>query len=490
MKKRILILALTILIIVLGATINFLIQKEKPRETQESNKDKYEYLLVSKSPKLEGIDIESIIEYEDHYILGVHYPITENKEINKVISEFVQGHMNEFKGSAKEFFEGPPPPGGFSSWKYELNIDYEVNRPSKDFVCFKFNINLFTGGGGIQFIETFSFNLETGKELILKDVFEEKSDYLNLISELSIKQLTEKLFDSGKVEKTPFAEDWIKEGAGPTEENFRNFSLKDKSTIFYFEKYQVVAGAFGQQQVEISFDHLKEVLNPEITKNPIETEKPGEVILPEKPPNVEIGGAKMVALTFDDGPHPINTPLILEELKKRNAVATFFVVGNRVQYYPEVLAQIIAEGSEIGNHTWSHKQLTTLSPEGIKKQVNDTQEVVKSVVGITPKIFRTPYGEVGELVAQNVGLPIILWSVDTEDWKNKDSEIIVTHIITETDDGEIVLQHDLYLWSVEAVGPALDDLIGKGYKFVTVSQLLGFTDDPTKSIPGKVFRFQ
>jgi len=87
-------------------------------------------------------------------------------------------------------------------------------------------------------------------------------------------------------------------------------------------------------------------------------------------------------------------------------------------------------------------------------------------------------------------LPIILWSVDTEDWKNKDREIIIAHIIAETDNGEIVLQHDLYLWSVEAVGPALDDLINKGYKFVTVSQLLGFIDNPTKATPGEVFRFR
>ena len=232
------------------------------------------------------------------------------------------------------------------------------------------------------------------------------------------------------------------------------------------------------------------MLKLEITRNQIESEKPAEVILPEKPLNVEVGGAKIVALTFDDGPHPKNTPLILEELKKRNAVATFFVVGNRVQYYPEVLAQIIAEGNEIGNHTWSHKQLTTLSPEGIQKQVSDTQEAVKTAVGTTPKIFRTPYGEISDLITRNVDLPIILWSVDTEDWKNKESDIIIAHIITETDDGEIVLQHDLYLWSVESVGPSLDNLIGKGYKFVTVSQLLGFINNPAKAIPGEVFRFR
>ena len=486
MQKKIIIIFLAILIIAVGTVVYFVIQQNGDKKAKE---DKYEYLLTSKSPKLEGIDIESIIEYEDYYVLGVHYPVTKNEEINKVIDEFVQGHIIEFKESAKEFFEGPPPPGGFSSWKYELNIDYEVNRPSKDFVCFKFNINLFTGGGGIQFIETFSFNLKTDKELTLKDMFEENSDYLNLISELSIKQLTEKLFDSGKVQKTPFAENWLKDGAGPTENNFRNFSFTDNSIIFYFEKYQVVAGAFGQQQVEIPFDQLRDILSPDVIENPLESEKPSVIELP-KIPSIDVGDSRIAALTFDDGPHPTLTPLILDELKKRGAVATFFVVGNRAQYYPELLRRIIVEGSEIGNHTWSHKGLTTLSPEDMEKQINDTQEIVKASTGITPATLRPPYGRINDFVKQNADMPIVLWSVDPEDWKNKESEIIITHIITETDDGEIVLQHDLYLWSAEAVGPALDSLISEGYKFVTVSQLLGFIDDPTKAIPGEVFRFQ
>ena len=484
MNKKIIIL-IAVLIVVAGAGILF-IQKQEPLE---EDKLKYEYLSTSKSPKLEGIDIESIIEYEAYYVLGVHFPVTKNGKINTVINEFVKEEVDKFKADAKDFFEGPPPPGGFSSWKYELNIDYEVNRPSKDFVCFKFNINLFTGGGGIQFIETFSFNLKTGKELTLKDVFEEKSDYLNLISELSIKQLTEKLFDSGKIEKTPFAEDWVKDGAGPTEENFRNFSLKDDSIVFYFEKYQVAAGAFGQQYVEIPFDQLREVLNPEITEEPLEPEKPSIIEPPEISP-IDIGDSKVAALTFDDGPHPTLTPLILNELKKRGAVATFFVVGNRAQYYPDLLKRIITEGNEIGNHSWSHRSLISLSLEDLEDQIKSTQKIVKDFTGVTPTTLRPPYGRINDFVKENTNMPIVLWSVDPEDWKNKESEIIVAHIIRETDNGEIVLQHDLYLWSVEAVGPVLDDLINKGYKFVTISQLLGFTDDPTKAIPGEVFRFQ
>ena len=121
MKKKILILVLPILVIVIGTVAYFIIQQQKGEERSEE--DKYEYLLTSKSPKFEGIDIESIIEYEDHYMLGVHFPVTKNEKINKIIYEFAKEEIDKFKADAKEFFEGPPPPGGFSSWKYELNID-------------------------------------------------------------------------------------------------------------------------------------------------------------------------------------------------------------------------------------------------------------------------------------------------------------------------------------------------------------------------------
>ena len=231
------------------------------------------------------------------------------------------------------------------------------------------------------------------------------------------------------------------------------------------------------------------MLNPEITKNPIEPEEIKDIEVPDVP-KVEVEGSSLAAITFDDGPHPTLTPLILDELKKRNAVATFFVVGNRAQYYPEILRRIIIEGSEIGNHTWSHKGLINLPPEEIKQQISDTQEIIETSTGIVPVTLRPPYGKIDDVVIEYAEMPIVMWSVDPQDWKNKDSEIIVAHIITETDDGEIVLQHDLYLWSAEAVGPALDRLISDGYKFVTVSQLLGFDKDPSKAKPGVVFRMR
>lgn len=483
-------LAVVFLLFLIGVIVN------REMEIPKNGKEGPEYLTVSKSPKIEGIDIESIIEYGEHYSLGVHYPVTKQDEINSKITEFVQSHIANFKSDVTLLFEGPVPPGGYPSWKYELNIDYDVHRYCKEIISFKFNIISYTGGAHtIRDIKTMTFNLESGKVVDLNDTFKEDSNYIDIISQKSAEQLIE----SGRLGNM-LNEEWVRDGTAPKEENFKHFALTDNSIIFYFPHYQVAPWIAGEQYVDIMYEELLTILNPDFINIPKESDNDG-IPIPEKPnvPEQPIGIEKpeapiidkddslLVAITFDDGPHPSYTNTILDELKKRNAVATFFVLGNRAQYYPEILQRIISEGSEIGNHTWSHKQLTLLTPEDIKKQINDTQRVIKSSTGIAPTIMRPPYGSINKNVRQQVNMPIILWSVDPEDWKYKDRDIIVGHILTHTKDGDITLQHDLYKTTVESVGPILDELIARGYKFVTVSQLLDFNKDSSKPITGEVY---
>ncbi|WP_432666705.1 polysaccharide deacetylase family protein [Wukongibacter baidiensis] len=485
-KSAYILIFLTIISIIIFL---FLEVQQGKEQIPKPEKGEHEYLLKSKSRKLEGIDIESIIEYGDYYVLGVHYPITTNHEINEEVSKINQDHISNFKKDASEFFEGTPPEGGFSSWVYELNIDYNVFRSSDEVVSFKFDVHSFTGGAhSIHEIYTKTYNLDTGYEFMLNDVFKKDSDYLNILSKISSKQLTE----SGRLGDY-VNEDWIKDGTSPSVENFKHFVLTNNSIIFHFSEFQVAPWVAGPQYVEIEYEELKNILSSEFFYQPFENEDDEFVETPEEPvqpPIVNTNGSPVIALTFDDGPHPSYTALILDELKKRNAVATFFVLGNRVQYYPELLSRIVAEGSEIGNHTWNHKQLTRVSPEEIRKQLNDTQEVIKNTVGFYPTIMRPPYGSVDSRVRKEINMPIILWSVDTEDWKSKDREKIVAHILSKSKNGDITLQHDIYKWTAESVGPILDDLIAKGYKFVTVSQLLGFNKDPSTATPGKLYHLR
>lgn len=183
----------------------------------------------------------------------------------------------------------------------------------------------------------------------------------------------------------------------------------------------------------------------------------------------------MVALTFDDGPTPAYTTLILDSLKENNAVATFYVTGSRVHIAPELLNRMILEGSEIGNHTNSHKQLTTLNQIEIMEEIDITQKEIYKVTHKYPKTLRPPYGSYNEDVIKVLhGLQIVTWDIDTRDWSNKNSEEIVNHVMRTVKNKDIILLHDLFQSSADAACLLIPKLQLAGYQLVTVSELKSF----------------
>lgn len=183
-------------------------------------------------------------------------------------------------------------------------------------------------------------------------------------------------------------------------------------------------------------------------------------------------GKPMVALTFDDGPNIRTTLPILETLNSNGAVATFFVLGNRVKQNKELVLRMIENGNEIGNHTYNHRLLTTISNEELNKQIDRTQNIISEVTGVEPVVMRPTYGAINNRLKENINMPIILWSVDTMDWKSKDAKAISKHILNNIKDGDIVLMHDIYLSTVDAVKIVIPELIKRGYQLVTVSELI------------------
>lgn len=179
---------------------------------------------------------------------------------------------------------------------------------------------------------------------------------------------------------------------------------------------------------------------------------------------------KMIALTFDDGPGPY-TKAIVNCLEKYGMHATFFVVGNRVDYYPDVIKAINNAGCEIGNHSYSHPDLTRLSASGIKSQIKSTNAKIKALTGKTPQIHRPPYGSVNSRVKKNAKMPLIHWSVDTLDWKTRSKTATVNSVLNNAKDGAIVLMHDIHKPSKEAALSIIPQLVKKGYQLVTVSEM-------------------
>lgn len=178
----------------------------------------------------------------------------------------------------------------------------------------------------------------------------------------------------------------------------------------------------------------------------------------------------MVALTYDDGPSQF-TPAILDLLEQHGSAATFFVVGQRVNSYPDILRRACNIHCEIGNHTYSHKTLTQISIAEIQSQVNMTNDAVRNIIGVSPIVMRPPGGAHNGTVEGTAGMPLILWSIDTRDWQTRNAARTQAAVLDHISDGDIVLMHDLYQQTAEASSVIIPELVRRGYQLITVSEL-------------------
>jgi peptidoglycan/xylan/chitin deacetylase (PgdA/CDA1 family) len=183
-----------------------------------------------------------------------------------------------------------------------------------------------------------------------------------------------------------------------------------------------------------------------------------------------------IAMTFDDGPSATLTPKLLDLLAARHIKATFFVIGENVAEHPEVVARAASEGHEIANHSWSHPNFGKMSQESVRSQLRRTDDAIKSAIGKSPTLLRPPYGSITERekrwIHDEFGYDIILWDVDPLDWKRPGPAVVRNRILKETRPGSIVLSHDIHPGTIEAMPSTFDELEAKGFKFVTVSELL------------------
>ncbi|NMS90943.1 polysaccharide deacetylase family protein [Clostridioides difficile] len=195
---------------------------------------------------------------------------------------------------------------------------------------------------------------------------------------------------------------------------------------------------------------------------------------------------KVIALTFDDGPDEVFTPQVLDILKKNDVKATFFVVGEKVEYNKELLKRQHDEGHEIGNHTFTHINVAKNSYGKVEKEITDTQNAVKNVIGVEPKIFRPPYRAMSKSVCDIIvskRMNIILWSnLDPRDWSNPGVGSIINTILTKVQNGNIILLHDYNnkrndkSQTIQALEVVIPKLKEQGYKFVTISELIEHLD--------------
>lgn len=181
---------------------------------------------------------------------------------------------------------------------------------------------------------------------------------------------------------------------------------------------------------------------------------------------------KKVAITFDDGPHPQYTPEMLAALKERNVKATFFLLGEEVEKYPEIVKQIQEEGHLIGNHSYKHEQLSKLTMDQACAQVTRTNELIYGITGIYPSYLRPPFGDWHKELDCKMNMVEVLWDVDTLDWSIQNHAKIVEKTLNDVQENDIILMHDGYETSVTAAMEIIDTLQKQGYEFVTVDEII------------------
>ena len=198
-----------------------------------------------------------------------------------------------------------------------------------------------------------------------------------------------------------------------------------------------------------------------------------------------------IAMTFDDGPSATLTPKLLDLLAAHHIKATFFVIGENVAEHPEIVARAAREGHEIANHSWSHPNFGKMSDESVRHQLQQTDDAIKNATGKRPTLLRPPYGSITvrekRWIHDEFGYDIVLWDVDPYDWKRPGPAVVRARILKETRPGSIVLSHDIHPGTIEAMPSTFDELEAKGFKFVTVSELIRMAaarpSHPSGSIP-------
>lgn len=391
--------------------------------------------------------VKTVIEQTDHQKVAMNYPITAYDTLNEVIQKDVDQDYQKFKKKMKD---------EKIDSEFNLSYTYEVLHQKYLIITLTTMLNSNTLAHPIYQIHTYVFDQDEEKLLKLSDFItqQELEKILPMIKDTLLKKYKDCiLMEEFSVLMTPDFQ------------NFPFFTLNDDYLILYYNPYQLTAGYCQILKIELPLDKIG--LNIEFERGVFEEKSHEKISVPDKiiDPN-----QKVIALTFDDGPS-YYTDRILDYLKEQKVTATFFLIGNKINRYEETVKKMVRNGNEIGNHSYSHKWLTKLSKQELDEEIQLTQDYIKKLTGLTPKIFRPTYGATNQKLQKDVGMPSIMWTVDSSDWKIKNAKTIANRVFNSSKDSSIILMHDTHERSYESLKFLIPKLKEDGYQFVTVSEL-------------------
>lgn len=416
--------------------------------------DVYSCLPVGEDSLLSGLDLDSDIRQEGDRTLSVHIPVTHTDPADSLLKEAASSWTDSFLAG-----DGPG----------ELLVAAQVTRLNPDIASILLSCTRSTGSAKEVELFTVTADLPHGQVLSLPDFFAPGSNYLKVLSDKCFRRL------KAWQEDFSLSDEQVREMTLPREENFRLFALDGESLLLYF----VPEGSGSAIPVQIPLRDLEDLSLIRMDSDPEEASSSRSAAPQSSAPAADSSedspdaGTKQIALTFDDGPHPEYTSAVLDALSEYDARATFFVTGCRVPYYPQLVQRMAEEGHAVGNHSYSHRLLSGLTPQEMAEQLDLTNEAVLAAGAPQPKLFRPPFLSLGNKVKTVSGMSVILYSVKAEDDGTQSEEEIAAQILDQVSPGCVIRLDDLSSKTPGVTRILLKELSSQGYEFVTADVLYG-----------------
>ena len=468
-KKRIVVRFIILFFIVITAGllifINLQFNQQLMRQPTPLSDEKY-YFTDSRYSEIRS---KFVIRQTSREKVSIEYPITKNNKINKTIAQVITRDDRDFRYIATNVLSFNQP--------MTETISYQITHNNSAALSIIVNIKQdIHGAHPVSLTHFWTFDKKSGEVISLSDLTEQSEKATGEIVAAARNNINETIKQRQQAE--------LDLSETITQETLSNFVITDggNNLAWPIGQASLLPSAYGEMTIKVPIDAVAKYLqNPTARKlanipKPPEP-KPEPKPAPAVPAPAPTTGNKVIVLTFDDGPGP-HTAHLLDILDQYGAKATFFLIGSKVSSQANVVRSIHARGHQLGNHSWSHPELPKLPVDQIAGEIDRTNDAIKQATGVTPAILRPPYGAVNGVVLEQLrlrGMSSILWSVDTRDWADRNSDIVCSRAVAGARPGAVILMHDIHQTSVGAVPCILSALKQQGYSFVTVQGLLGNT---------------
>ena len=470
-KKRIVVRFVILFFVVVAAGlltfIHLQFNQQLMRQPTPLSDEKY-YFTDSRYSEIRS---KFVIRQTSREKVSIEYPITKNNKINKTIAQVITRDDRDFRYIATNVLSFNQP--------MTETISYQITHNNSAALSIIINIKQdIHGAHPVSLTHFWTFDKKSGEVISLSDLTEQSEKATEEIVAAARNNIKETIKQRQQAE--------LDLSETITQETLSNFVIVDggNSLAWPIGQASLLPSAYGEMTIKVPIAAVAKYLqNPtarklaNIPKPPEPKPKPEPTPAPATPAPAPTTGNKVIALTFDDGPGP-HTAHLLDILDQYGAKATFFLIGSKVSGQASIVRSIQARGHQLGNHSWSHPELPKLPVDQIASEIDRTNEAIRQATGITPAILRPPYGAVNGAVLEQLrlrGMSSILWSVDTRDWADRNSDIVCSRAVAGARPGAIILMHDIHQTSVGAVPCILSALKQQGYSFVTVQGLLGNT---------------